>query len=113
MLRRKPKQEGALALAIEAIAGVNLQMQMFIAELSDLIDEAALRDPGRAITIVPNFTVTFSFAGKSISSSVESRPEKRMGVRQFPSCLQQVAGRLKAATSDGCDQNRHHRFVIH
>jgi hypothetical protein len=53
-------------------------MQMFIAEVSDLIDQAAFEKSWQSdSTINPQFDVAFSFTGHRISVTVESKMEDR------------------------------------
>jgi hypothetical protein len=53
-------------------------MQMFIAEVSNLIDKADFERSWQSdSTINPNFKVAFGFAGRRISATVESSLEDR------------------------------------
>jgi len=53
-------------------------MQMFIAEVSNLINKAAFETSWQSdSTIDPTFTVAFGFAGRRISVTVESRRDER------------------------------------
>jgi hypothetical protein len=53
-------------------------MQMFIAEVSKVIDKAAFEQSWRTDAAIDrNFEVTFAFAGRRISATVECRLDRR------------------------------------
>jgi hypothetical protein len=53
-------------------------MQMFIAEISNLIDQDAFEQSWRSHSAIDrNFQVTFAFAGRRISASIESTQDER------------------------------------